>query len=161
MASQADAIEKSLLREIAKAGQALVLEIDAELRKPPSEGGTPVDTGHARANWVPSVGNPFTAEVDGNAAHENGVQALVRYRLEDGPLWLSNNVPYINWLDLATASAGFVEAAIARAQAAVQAQYDRLDIQVQTQGVGTFADVAGGFAASNLASAYSPFGGDT
>jgi hypothetical protein len=74
---------------------------------------TPVDTGHARANWVPSSGSPFDG-MDGQripsrkvgdevvkgsttagAAQAAGVQAIVSYKLEDGDAYVVNNVPYI------------------------------------------------------------------
>lgn len=163
MGAQADALGVQLRRQVAKAAVALVLEIDAELRKSPDAGGTPVDTGHARANWVPSVGAPATGEVNGDGAHEAGIAALLGYQLEQGALWLANAAPYIEQLNLGhshQAPPGFIEAAIERAQVIVQGRYDSLRIEINTRGAGTFVDLAGGNAAGNLASAYSPFGGD-
>lgn len=160
--AQVIALEKSLRAETAKACRELVLEIDAELRKSPGEGGTPVQTGHARANWVPSIGAPFVGEVSGAATHDAAVVSLMRYVLEQGSLWVSNNVPYINMLNLGhskQAPSGFVEAAIDRALATVQGRHDRLKLDLKTTGAGTFSDFAGGSAAGNVASAYSPFGG--
>jgi hypothetical protein len=81
---------------------------------------TPVDTGHARANWVPSVGSPYTG-IDGSkesvstAAQTAGLARLASYRLEQGQVFLSNNVPYLAILDQgssAQAPAGFVDRAI-------------------------------------------------
>lgn len=87
---------------------------------------TPVDTGHARSNWVLSVGTPFTG-VDGSkdavseAAQDAGRAAVSKYRLSQGPVLLSNNVEYLAILNEGSstqAPAGFVESAIEAAQAA-------------------------------------------
>lgn len=156
--AQVEAVMASLRKEAATAAKALILELDKELRR-----ATPVDTGHARANWVPSVGEPFGDEAEGtsSAPHDTGISAVLSFRIGDGDLWISNNVPYIVMLNLGhsdQAPVGFVEAAIDRALATVQARYDGLQIEIKTTGGGTFSDRAGGSAAENLASAYSPFG---
>lgn len=153
---QAKAIAAALERETAKAIKALILEIDANLRK-----ATPVDTGHARASWVPSIGSPSSAEPSGKSSseHEAGVASVLRYKLGDGDLYVSNNVPYIHQLNLGhskQAPVGFVEAAIDQAQATIQQRYSGLAIDIATRGAGTFSDDAGGAAAENLAEAYSP-----
>jgi len=163
--AQVEAIMADLRRHAAKAGVALILEIDANLRQSPDRGGTPVLTGHARASWVPSAGEPYAGEPTGanNGSHDAGVATLLRYSLEDGDLWLSNNAPYILFLNLGRSDqqvAGFIEACVDRGYATVQQRYDGLQIEVRTHGVGTFVDSAGGAAAENLASAYSPFGAD-
>ena len=116
-------------------------------------------TGHARANYVPSVGEPHLDESDSNsnADHESGVAAVLRYKLEDGPLFESNNVPYLPMLDLGhskRAPAGFIETAIDQAVATIQGRYNNLQIDLPTTGAGTFSDYAGGLAAGNLAEAY-------
>lgn len=74
----------------------LALEVDANLRER-----TPVDTGHARANWVPAVGAPHSAEVGGvsEGPHAAGVARLITYRVADGPVFASNRVPYITRLN--------------------------------------------------------------
>lgn len=67
---------------------------------------TPVDTGWARANWIPQLGVPFIgnsqeieptpADVAGAQGLQNaGLAAVVGYRLELGAVFISNNVPYI------------------------------------------------------------------
>jgi hypothetical protein len=58
MGRQAAAIGRELRHGIEQAAKMLVLQIARELRLNPSRGGTPVDTGHARANWIPSVASP-------------------------------------------------------------------------------------------------------
>jgi hypothetical protein len=158
--AEVDAIVARLKQEAANAAKALILEIDANLRK-----ATPVDTGHARASWVPSVGTPSSAEPSGrsDSEHEAGIGAVLRFRLEDNELYETNNAPYINQLNLGNskqAPAGFVEAAIDQAQQTIQQRYDGLQIDVTSTGGGTFSDQAGGEAAANLAEAYSPFGGE-
>ncbi len=157
---QAAAIGAQLKREIEKAARALTLEIDHELRKDPSQGGTPVDTGHARANWLPSIGVPATAETHSAATHAAAVASLLGYRIENGALYVTNNVPYIGLLNLGHSSQaplGFVELAMARAEQTIQTRYNTMTIEL---GLSSFGDAAGGIAARNMASAYSPFGGD-
>lgn len=58
---------------------------------------TPVDTGRARANWLPSLNQPRAdtvsagAEVDTNAA-------TIGYKI-DGTIFIANNLPYIQRLN--------------------------------------------------------------
>jgi hypothetical protein len=91
---------------------------------------TPVDTGFARAGWTPAVGTPATrrldrpidAEVAKKAAKtraaENQAKATAlaaAYKVTQGPAFMSNNVPYIVFLNegsSAQAPAKFVERAI-------------------------------------------------
>ena len=158
MGVQSDAIRAALTSATEAVVIALVLEIGAELRKNPDAGGTPVKTGHARRNWVASVGGPFLEEVDDSSAAEAGDAAVLAYRLIDGPAFLANNASYINLLDLGLsdqAAAGFVEVCIAVAMETTQAQFQQVDI-----GIAGYRGAVGGGAAENLASAYSPFGGD-
>ena len=73
----------------------------------------PVDTGWARANWIPSIGRPFRgnnrqlsqearrsrasgAEAQGDAATN---QISSRYDTSQGSVYISNNVPYITPLN--------------------------------------------------------------
>jgi hypothetical protein len=101
----------------------LALDITANLKNT-----TPVDTGWARANWLPSIGVPATpignpiSRVERSAVvgSAQGQQAaaeagLLRYRLSSGSVFIRNNVPYIGSLNAgssAKAPAGFVQAAI-------------------------------------------------
>jgi hypothetical protein len=106
----------------------LALDIVANLVRAPSEGGTPVDTGWARANWVPRIGEPFRgtagtreqAEAGNVSGAEQGAgqASLLGYRLERGRVYISNNVPYIGRLNdgySRQAPRGFVQAAVAKA----------------------------------------------
>ena len=106
----------------------MALEITNELLRPPSEGGTPVDTGWARANWVPSIGVSFDMDLRGvtpdasdvaraGGQQEAGIASLLGYTIELGEVFISNNVPYIVRLNDGSstqAPAMFVETAIER-----------------------------------------------
>ncbi len=92
---------------------------------------TPVDTGWARANWVPNLSRPFVEDLGsvtpsaqaaaGKRAQQQaaiGQFAAGGYRLEAGPVYVSNNVPYISILNdgsSAQAPSGFVQRAISKA----------------------------------------------
>lgn len=88
---------------------------------------TPVDLGWARANWVPSIGapviedlsdvqNPVSKVGPANARSQEGlVRVAAQYHLSQGPIFISNNVPYIQKLNQGSsqqAPAMFVEQAI-------------------------------------------------
>lgn len=153
MGAGAQRIGERLRKHIEQIFKALTLEIDRELRK-----ATPVDTGHARANWVPSVGAPHVGEVAtvrvgstiGSSAHAAGVASVLSFKLGDGALWVSNAVPYLQTLNYGWSDQApplWIEAAIDRAVATIQARYNvKIDID---RPVG-----------EGLASAYSPFGDD-
>lgn len=109
---------------------ALSLNVNANLRSNPPLG-TPIDTGWASANWVPSVGEPFDdprarqvrdptpGQVAARAQQsEQGLNEILSWRNGDGPLFSTNNVPYIGRLNgghSAQSPAGFVQAAIEKA----------------------------------------------
>lgn len=103
----------------------LSLEVTANLIET-----TPVDLGWARANWVPTIGQPYEQNVGyandsadvGSARQKQtaGKVALRGYKLTKGPIFVSNNVPYIQVLNEGSstqAPAGFVQMAI---QTAIQ-----------------------------------------
>jgi hypothetical protein len=89
---------------------------------------TPVDTGWARANWVPQISMPYNEyipELDreqrlqfvdsASVGQLQSIQTISAYKLIDGPVYISNNVPYINALNDGSsrkAPAAFVQAAI-------------------------------------------------
>lgn len=137
----------------------ITLGIDRRLRRNPSRGGTPVDTGHARANWVPSIGSPFGGSVAGTSSseHDAGVAAVLGYKLGDGPAWVTNNVPYILILNDGHSSqqpAGFIERAIDETLDEAREKFGEINVAAGTKGQ------LGGQMAGNIASAYSPFGDD-
>lgn len=95
---------------------------------------TPVDTGWARANWVPSIGTPVENPVgdDQNvstSAQERGIAEIFAYAAtgEGQPIFISNNVPYIQALNdghSQKAPAGFVDLAVSTGLAKAQARGD-------------------------------------
>lgn len=97
----------------------LTVEITADLIKT-----TPVDTGWARSNWIPSFGESFTG-TDGTresvvtSRQQSGLtDVLTNYAISKGNIYISNNVPYILLLNDGSsrqAPAGFVQQSIARA----------------------------------------------
>lgn len=161
MASAAERLQAKLDALIERAAKALILEINRELRK--SGTGTPVDTGHARANWIPSVGMPNRTEAPGtsNAAAQAGAAVVASYKLGQGKLFIANVVPYIRRLNEGSSLQApplFVESCVIRAMATVKAK-----MGVDFGLAGAEADFASkaqdvaGFAAENLAEAFSPF----
>lgn len=121
--TQVRVVVKSLEGFTERLVQRLALNVTALLIKD-----TPVDTGWARANWVPSIGTPRSRTAGSRAAAEDGridlgpqssgqLAVAGGYRL--GPaIFISNNVPYINELNSGSsrqAPAAFVQSAILRA----------------------------------------------
>lgn len=114
MASAAD-IGEALKAFAERAVVTVALEVHHEL-----VAATPVLTGHARANWVPSVGQPNESEAGSRDAVDSSTQIVGEaqvgaYQLEDGDVFESNHVTYIEDLNNGSspkAPAGFVEAAI-------------------------------------------------
>lgn len=90
---------------------------------------TPIDTGWARVNWIPSAGTPYEANLNGikpNTAlvsdgknKQNFARAdMISYTFARGPIYVTNNVPYIRRLNNGHSQqqpAGFVERAISKA----------------------------------------------
>ncbi len=91
--------------------------------------GTPVDTGWARANWLPSVGqpkelpsdvrDPTPAQVVARAkVSTDGLNDVLAWKLEDGPIFATNSVPYIGALNAGHSKQsprGFVQFALEKA----------------------------------------------
>lgn len=129
-----DAEMRRLEREMSEAMREVVTEIVARLQE-----ATPVETGHARANWIPSIGSPVTEEdgfvaqrkngdrrTNAGAAQRAGLREILRYNLSDGDVFISNNVPYIQILNTGTSDQAprfFIEQAIEQGADAVQARY--------------------------------------
>lgn len=122
-----------LERFSSKAIVALVLDITANLIE-----STPVDTGWARANWVPASGaaifglaTPSARDSRKSAATTQGAKQqtalaaiVVGYKLKQGPVFIANGVPYIVRLNEGSsqkAPEGFVQAAIASGVAKLNA----------------------------------------
>jgi hypothetical protein len=87
---------------------------------------TPVDTGWAASNWIPNIGGPAVgtdldsrdeARTQGasTARQEAGRLSLLTYKLNQGPIHITNNVPYIGTLNRGSsqqAPPAFVQLAI-------------------------------------------------
>lgn len=80
---------------------------------------TPVDTGWARMNWIPSIGTPSPGPVGSRQSARPNRQAsvahLLVYKFNQGSIWIRNAVPYIQVLNAGhskQAAAGWVEASI-------------------------------------------------
>lgn len=114
-------LEKFTERLIVK----ITLDVTANLTED-----TPVDTGWARANWVAAIGQPVdedlsrvepTAQAAAGAVSRQQVSlgsVAARYTLQQGSIFVSNNVPYITNLNDGTsrqAPRGFVQRAITKA----------------------------------------------
>ena len=87
---------------------------------------TPVDTGFAETNWIPSIAVPYkgtasTYEKALNGSTDNGpqrrglFQLRLGYNVTKGPIYIVNNVDYISLLNMgysAQAPSGYVQTAI-------------------------------------------------
>ncbi len=154
MGDAADKLQAKLTALIERTAKALILEVNRELRR--SGIGTPVDTGHARAAWIPAVGAPNLVEPIGadSSLASAGAAQVMGFKLGMGMLYLSNVAPYIERLNAGwsqQAPALFVEAAIARALMTVK-QKTGVDF-----GLSSFTNDIGGGIAEGLAAAFSPF----
>lgn len=120
---QAKRIGDELERVAERAVIKIALDIHANLVAAPGEGGTPIDTAWASANWIPSVGSPHSDTVGSRdqvstSVQQQGINQLLAYRLSKGKAYNTNNVGYIELLNLGSspqAEAGFVQRAIAKA----------------------------------------------
>jgi hypothetical protein len=124
----ADQIGAQLHGLLAQVAIDVILTLDKKLRIT-----TPVDTGHARRNWISSVTQPFEGEVADEAANAAGLAAVLRYALELGPLWMANNAPYVQRLNDGWSQqqpAGFVERAIAETEQEVSERWAAKGIEV-------------------------------
>lgn len=125
MSEQIDIIVADLDRFTRREIVALAVNIDANLRANPPVG-TPVDTNWARANWVPSVGEAKVLQADAKdvtaakiaarqAEAEAGLNRVLAWKIADGPIFNTNNVPYIKPLNNGhspQSPPGFIQAAI-------------------------------------------------
>lgn len=74
---------------------------------------TPVDTGRARSNWIPSLNTPDTRTVE-PGQKPDAEAAISAYKLAD-TIYISNSLPYIQRLNEGhskQAPAGFVDIAV-------------------------------------------------
>ena len=107
-----------ILKRIEKKVQDVALEVHANVTED-----TPVRTGWAANNWLPKVGRPRTDTVGSPEAVDRtsattALVAITNWKSGDGPINITNNVPYIGRLNAGSskkAPAGFVEKAVQRA----------------------------------------------
>jgi hypothetical protein len=105
-----------VLGTLEKTVRAVALVVDGELAIT-----TPVDTGRARANWLPSLNSPDTRQVQ-PGQKPNLEKSISSYKISDKIL-ITNNLPYIRKLNDGSskqAPAGFVDAAIAKGKRAIK-----------------------------------------
>lgn len=111
--------------------------IETQLRRATFEIGsqliasTPVDFGRARANWIATVGQQFPGVIGLPGVHMTPDEARASlelvastYKLEMGPIYITNNLEYIQRLNdgySQQAPALFVEASVDRGLAAASA----------------------------------------
>ncbi|MEO1208387.1 MAG: HK97 gp10 family phage protein [Cyanobacteria bacterium J06638_20] len=119
MTAQVDRIARELERLGERIVRAIVFEVTAEL-----VASTPVDTGWARANWIPSIGAPNTSTrtnrptpgIVPSAAAEQAAGLAIMSTFELGQTaFITNNVPYISKLNGGSstqAPANFVDRAV-------------------------------------------------
>lgn len=66
---------------------------------------TPKDTGFAASNWVPQIGSRYSELVDNysyqgtSAIQKQGEISLLSYKVLNGPIYITNNVKYIQKLN--------------------------------------------------------------
>ena len=111
-----------------KAVAVATLEVLRELKRR-----TPVDTGHARSNWIPTTGAPHRAVEQGSAGAAQAVGEVAIATGRAAKTFISNNVPYIQRLDQGhsqKAPTGFVRqsvfAGLARARAKIATMLKRV-----------------------------------
>lgn len=116
MGRESDRVTSEFLRALQKEVKIIALDINKGLIDK-----TPVDLGWAKANWIPSIGTSFEGPVGSRDSFDTGEQELgmaavaSQYQLSDGPVFITNNVPYIEALNAGSsdqAPAGFIEAVI-------------------------------------------------
>lgn len=110
------AYNKKVVQAVDKKVRTAALVVDAELAVT-----TPVDTGRARANWLPSLNVPSSKTVEPGGKEEINT-ALNSFKIGD-TVFITNNLPYIRRLNEGyskQAPAGFVDSAILKAVRAVK-----------------------------------------
>lgn len=119
--ASAKQIAKELEAFLDKVVTKIALDVTANLQET-----TPVDTGWARANWVPQIGTPYAGEdlgrqptVQDATSHAGTQQSAIAsvaatYSIPKGKIFITNNVKYIEELN-ATVAPAFVQKSIVKA----------------------------------------------
>lgn len=113
--SETTRVSGIMRRAVIGVSRKLILDVNRHLAE-----NTPIDTGWARSNWIPTKDRPLTEPVGDRenvdlAAAASGVAEIKSWDLFKGSAFITNNVPYINDLNAGTspqASPGFVQASI-------------------------------------------------
>ena len=114
-AAQIKAITEELERFTEDAVVGITLEVSQGLQR-----STPVDSGYARANWIiddQPVPEPIgeRGNPDKAAALQASQEAhILGYKLEQGPVYISNPTPYINLITTAVSIVVSISRAITR-----------------------------------------------
>ena len=111
-----NAYQKKVVERHENAVRAVAFIVDATVVQM-----TPVDTGRARSNWLPSINTPsrLTVQPGGKTEMRSVIQG---YKLSD-TIYITNNLPYIERLNNGwsqQAPAGFVDMAINAGKQAVR-----------------------------------------
>jgi len=65
--------------------------------------GTPVDTGRARGNWIPSIGSPQrgirSPDKNGASTIARARQVIPQYKINGNGIFITNNISYILLLE--------------------------------------------------------------
>lgn len=112
-----EAYDKKVTKRLEKTVRAVALTVHNTLDLT-----TPVDTGRARANWLPSLNTPDVRIVEPSVGKADLDAAITAYKLAD-TIFISNNLPYIRPLNdghSKQAPAGFVDIALLRGKQAVK-----------------------------------------
>lgn len=124
MVNQAKKVQVAFRDFMTRVVIGITLDIVANLTDSPLRGGTPVDTGWARSNWIPYIGAgslvPADSREDVSTSSQLAGIATIStvYRLKAGIISINNNVPYIGQLNAGTstqAPRGFIQTAIRKA----------------------------------------------
>lgn len=108
--------QKKVIGTLEKSVRRVALKVDSILAIT-----TPVDTGRARANWLPSLNVPRSDKKE-PGQKESVDSVLSAYKVTD-TIYLTNNLPYIERLNEGSsqqAPEGFVEAAVDAGKRAVR-----------------------------------------
>lgn len=111
-----EAYKRKVVEPLEKTVRQVAIFVDGELVDT-----TPVDTGRAKANWLPSINQVLTDTVEPDGKPDM-TQAITSYKLAD-TIFITNNLPYIRRLNEGSskkAPAGFVDTAIARGKRLVK-----------------------------------------
>ncbi len=117
MPAQTDNISRALNRFVGRLTAQVARDVTPAIQE-----GNPVLTGFSQSNWIPQIGSPFEgvagARFSDSAILDNtprlrGLASLSTYNITDGPIYISNNVRYIVFLNTLHPNRIFVQRGIA------------------------------------------------